>query len=162
MRIAIPHLAWIALLACTAGCNGAPTATVTASTQTAVETGTQTARVGDTSILASVVQSTALPDSVARQYDIQRDPRTLVLLVAVRRGVAANEVSVPATVTAAVTDLSGARQSIGMQQVRADGFIDSVGTVHTTLPDTLRFELTVQADGLPATPLRFAREFYPQ
>ena len=48
-----------------------------------------------------------------------------------------------------------------MRQVRDGDAIDSIGTLHTTLPDTLRFELHVRVDGKAST-FAFQREFYPQ
>jgi hypothetical protein len=119
-------------------------------------------RVGDVEIRASVVQTSALPDSVARQYGIERDAKTLLLLVAVRKGPSASATSVPARVTAKVTDLRGGQQEVPMRELRAGTLVDSVGITHTTLPETLRFDLTVAVDALAPVHLQFEREFYPQ
>jgi len=45
-----------------------------------------TARVGDVTMRASVVQTSALAPSVASEYGIRRDDNTVLLLVAVRKG----------------------------------------------------------------------------
>jgi hypothetical protein len=145
-----------------AGCGGsapppAPDARADASRQ-----GDVVERVGDVEIRASVVQTSALPDSVARQYGIERDAKTLLLLVAVRKGPSASATSVPARVTAKVTDLRGGQQEIPMRELRAGSLVDSVGTTHTTLPETLRFDLTVAVDAMAPVHLQFEREFYPQ
>lgn len=118
--------------------------------------------VGDISIRASVVQTSALPESVARQYAIDRDPKTVLLLVAVRKGPPASAVSLPARVTASVTDLRGGQQEIVMREVQTGTLVDSVGTTQTTLPDMLRFDLTVAVDGMAPAKMQVEREFYPQ
>ena len=119
-------------------------------------------QIGDVSLHASVVQASALPGSVARQYAIERDPRTLLLLVAVRKGPPASSIALPAQVTATVTDLRGGRQDIPMRQVRSGTLVDAIGTTRTTLPDTLRFDVTVVIAGMAPAKMAFEREFYPQ
>ena len=124
-------------------------------------------QVGDLHVRASAVQTAMLDETVARGYGIARDPHNVLLLVMVRRGDGADAVAVPATVTATVTDLRGTRQSIAMRELRSGdpgagaALVDHAGTVTTTLPDTLRFEVRVTpAGGAPAT-LNFSRDFYP-
>jgi hypothetical protein len=129
---------------------------------TAVATGDAVAQVGDTWIRASVVQTSALPASVARQYGVARDPRTLLLLVVAGKGPPASATPVPVAVTARASGLTGGEQSIAMRQVRDGDVVDSIGTLRTSLPDTLRFDLQLSVAGQPPTALRFSREFYPQ
>lgn len=118
--------------------------------------------VGDVSIRASAVQTSTLNDAVAQQYGIARDAKTVMLLVAIRKGSGANETSLPAKVTASAAGLSGGKQDIAMRELRTGELLDYIGTVETSLPETLRFEVTVvQADGATST-LRFNREFYPR
>ncbi len=40
--------------------------------------------------------------------------------------------------------------------------VDYVGTVQTGLPDTLRFDIHVQAQGVDAATLQLSRDFYAQ
>lgn len=119
-------------------------------------------QVGDVSIRASVVQTSALPESVARQYAIERDPKTVLLLVAVRKGPSASATALPARITATVTDLRGGRQDIVTRDVQTGTLVDAIGTTQTTLPDTLRFDLTVVVTGMAPAKMEFTREFYPQ
>jgi hypothetical protein len=119
------------------------------------------AEVGDVTVRASATQTSQLPAAVARDYGItERRPDTLLLLVTVRRGAAGE--ALPANVVATVTDLRGGRQDIAMRQVRSDAYIDSVGTTSTSLPDTLRFDLTVNVDGMAPVRLQLQREVFPQ
>jgi hypothetical protein len=146
-----------------AGCGGnAPTPATADARGDASRQGDVIERVGDVEIRASVVQTSALPDSVARQYGIERDAKTLLLLVAVRKGPAASAIALPARVTAKVTDLRGGQQDIVMRDIQTAGLVDAVGTTRTTLPDTLRFDLTVAVDAMAPVRMQFEREFYPQ
>ena len=119
------------------------------------------AEIGDVTVRASAMQTSLLPAAVARDYGItERRPDTLLLLVTVRKGAAG--VALPANVSATVTDLRGGRQDIAMRQVRADAFVDTVGTTTTSLPDTLRFDLTVNVDGMAPVRMQLQREVFPQ
>ena len=119
-------------------------------------------QVGDVRVRASVVQASALPASVARRYDVDPVPETLLLLVVASRGPDASAAAVPLQVSAKVTDLRGGEQRVPMREYREDGAIDSIGTLRTTLPETLRFDLEVSVEGRPPVAMEFVREFYPQ
>jgi len=119
-------------------------------------------RAGDTTIRASVVQTSTLGAGVASQYGIRRAPGTVMLLVAVRTGDDGDESAVPARVTATATDLRGQRQDIAMRELRVGDLLDYVGTVETTLPDTLRFDVTIVREGGATSSMQFTREFFPQ
>jgi hypothetical protein len=80
----------------------------------------------------------------------------------VRKGPAASAIALPARVTAKVTDLRGGQQDIVMRDIQTAGLVDAVGTTRTTLPDTLRFDLTVAVDAMAPVRMQFEREFYPQ
>lgn len=145
------------------GCGGSTPAPAPADAHgDATRQGDVVERVGDVEIRASVVQTSALPDSVARQYGIERDANTILLLVGVRKGPPASATALPARVTATVTDLRGGRQEVAMRELRSGTLVDSVGTTHTTLPDTLRFDVTAVVDAMSPVRLQFEREFHPQ
>ncbi|MBF6022638.1 DUF4426 domain-containing protein [Lysobacter niastensis] len=151
-----------------AGCGGggspppaAPSASTAGATQDAVS------RIGDVSIRASVVQTSSLPEQVAAQYGIARDDRTVMLLVAVRQGPEAQEVALPAQITATATDLRGRRQTVSMRELRTGAgsgpeLLDYIGTVDISLPDTLRFDLTIVREGGATSSMQFSRDFYPR
>lgn len=156
LRMLCPLAALVLLLA---ACGGRPTSTPPAA-QPAPEPATL--RVGDVRIHASAVQTTQLAESVARQYGIARQDSAILLLVAARRGPEGEEVGVPATVMATATDLRGRGQRIPMRELRSDGLIDHIGTVETALPETLRFDLQLDVEGVGPATMRFSREFFPQ
>lgn len=118
-------------------------------------------REGDVSIRASVVPTAALNEAMAREYGIERSPRSVLLLVGVRRGPEREETALPARITAHAADLRGVRRPLEMREIRSGELVDYVGTVRVTPPDTLRFELEVEhAAGAPSS-LRFSRDIYP-
>ena len=150
----------LAPLLAIAACSGAQTPQAAApSAATANEA---VSRIGDITIRASVMQTSALNEAVARDYGIVRDEGTVLLLVAVRQGPEANESALPAQITATATDLRGGKHDIAMRELRSGDLLDYVGTVDVSLPDTLRFDLTiVREDGASST-MQFSREFYPR
>lgn len=126
-------------------------------------------REGDVTIRANVVRTALLDDTVARGYDIARADDTVLLLVSVRRGPEGRDVAVPAKVAASVTDLQGRTRDIALRELRtsapgapeADALVDHVGITRFDAPDTLRFDLAIERDGVRST-MRFTREFSAQ
>lgn len=120
-------------------------------------------RLGAITARASAIQTSLLADAVARQYDVARDPKSVLLLVALDTSAsAAGTASPPATVRATVTDLRGSRTDISMRSVQVDGSIDWIGVTDTSLPDTLRFDVTVSVGPDATARMQIQREFYPR
>lgn len=165
----LPLLLVFALAGCS-GDNAAPAPDAPAASAAGIDHGDTLVQIGDVSIRASAVQTSTLNETVARQYGIARDPGNVLLLVAVRQGDDASAIALPATVTASTTDLRGGQQAIAMRELRSGDpgagpgqtLVDYVGTVATTLPDTLRFDVRVVRAGGEVSTLRFEREFFPQ
>lgn len=152
----------LALVACS---NPAPPkagASTAASASSDSQQADAVTRIGDVSIRASVIQTSMLNEPVAREYGITRDPKTVMLLVAVRQGPDATATALPASITATATDLRGGRQDIAMRELKSGDLVDYIGTVGTTLPDTLRFDITVVRAGGATSTMQLQREFYPQ
>lgn len=155
-----PPLLFTLLLAVTACGSSQPPAPPSAPVQPGG--GEASASVGDVSVHASVVQTSALPETIARRYGIDRDANTILLLLAVRSGANAEAAAEPIQVNASVTDLRGSRQDIAMRAMEVGGLTDYIGTIQTTLPDTLRFDVhVVRGNGASAT-MQLSRDFYPQ
>lgn len=129
---------------------------------TAATSGEAVETVGDATIRASAVQTSALNEAIARRYGIARDDKTVLLLVAVRKGSGTTEISVPAQVKASAAGLTGDKREIQMRELKTGDLLDYVGIVQTPLPETLRFEATVSLEGGGTAKLRFNREFYPR
>ena len=159
MRSQNPMLAALAAALLLAACGAEPPTRTAENSPAAQEA---IARIGDVTIRASVVQTSTLEPSVARRHGISRDNNTVMLLVAVRKGADAEEIALPARVTATATDLRGQRQTIELRELRVGDLLDYVGTVQTTLPETLRLDITIVRDGGATSSMQFTREFYPQ
>jgi len=160
-----PIAALLALALALAGCGGsAPAPTGGQAQPEAI------ARVGDVLVRANAISSADLGEAVAAQYGIERDARTVMLLVGVRRDTSGNETALPARVTAVASDLLGKRQQLEMREVRSgdpgsgpgQGFIDYVGSARVIAPDTLHFDVRVVPEGGTAMELRFNRDFFPR
>jgi hypothetical protein len=123
------------------------------------------ARVGDITIRASLVPTENLGSEVAARHGIARSPDTVLLLVGVRRGEGAAETSLPAAVSASVTDLRGRKRPVALRELRSDAgpgesLLDYAGTVEVSPPDTLRFEIAVDWDGEGrSTTMQLQRDF---
>ena len=109
----------------------------------------------------SIVQTSQLPESVTREYGLDRSPRTILLLVNLRD---LGTAPVP-VVSATVTDLMQHTTPVSLRAARGAqtdaGTVDYVGTVDATLPDTLRFTVVARRGGATAT-VDVSRDFYPQ
>lgn len=155
MRIALPPPCRLALpLLLLAACDAAPppSANPAAAPQEAI------LQSGDTTVRATVMQTSALGDAVAAQYGIERGDGIVMLLVGVRQGPPMQEVSVPVTVTATATDLRGNRHSIPMRELQAGDLVDHVGTLRVDPPETLSFELDIRRDGAAPMRMQFNRD----
>jgi hypothetical protein len=120
------------------------------------------ARVGNVVARANAIPTASLGEAVARQYGVERDAGTVMLLVGVRRDDGSgSETALPARVTAVASDLLGKRQPLAMHEVRSGEFIDYVGTARVIAPDTLRFDVDVVPEDGPAMELHFNRDFFP-
>lgn len=146
----------LALTGCGNGGAPVPAATVSSAQQETVS------RIGDITIRATALQTSTLASEVASQYGITRDDRSVMLLVGVRQGSDAQETALPARVTATVTNLSGQRQPVVLRELRSGDLLDYVGTVETSLPDTLRFDISIVREGGASSTMQFSREFYPR
>ena len=119
-------------------------------------------QVGDIVVRANALPTADLNDAVARQYGIERDDGSVMLLVGVRRDGDGGETALTARVTAVAIDLLGKRQELAMREVRSGEFIDYAGTARVIAPDTLRFDVEVVPEGGTAMELRFNRDFFPR
>jgi len=89
-------------------------------------------------------------------------PSELTGTVSNGKGPDATATALPASITASATDLRGGRQDIAMRELKSGDLVDYIGTVSATLPDTLRFDITVVRAGGATSTMQLQREFYPQ
>ena len=139
-------VACLALAACGGG--SAPTPAQPAPPPAELQT-------GDVHVLASAVDTMALPERVTTQYGIPRGEQVWMLLVTVRR----SDTSANAKVEARAQTLEGNTIVIKMKPTpTAANYIDHIGTFSIAGPDTLRFTVDVAPEGAPSAQLTFSRE----
>ena len=125
-----------------------------------------TVQVGDVTIRANVLRTSALDAEVAARYGITRADDSVLLLVGVRRGNGAAEVPMAAQVSATVTDLRGQRRQVEIRELHGnepsgETVLDYFGTVQATPPETLRFAIAVDWPGSKGATLRVDHELRP-
>lgn len=153
--------AWMLAAMFTAGCGRESSTPSFSDSQANAAQQEAISRVGDVSIRASVAPTMRIGEAVAAQYGIERDEDSVLLLVGVRRGSAAQETAMPAQIIATVTDLRGVAQTLAMREVRNGELIDYVGIATVAPPDTLRFDLIVVREGGARSTMQFSRDIFP-
>jgi len=157
IRFLCPAVLASLLLACSG--DGGSSAPVSASQQS--QSAEAESTVNGTTVHVTAVQSSQLPDSVARQYGIERSPKRVLLLVNLRD---AGNGPAP-TISATVSDLQDHVMPVALREVHVaqagTPTIDYIGTVDVTPPDTLRFTVVAKRGGSTAT-VQLGRDFYPE
>lgn len=118
-------------------------------------------QVGDVTVHYNALPTTVLSPEVARQYGITRSAGRALLNVAILRSIEGTDTPVPATVTAAATNLNGQRQDLTMREVREGDAIYYLAEARFQDQETLTFELEVTTSGLDQ-PIntRFQHQFF--
>lgn len=115
--------------------------------------------VGDASVIAVAIQTSQLNDEVAAEYGIERRDDLVMLRVSPRQGEPGAIATAPAQVQATVTDLRGNTRDIELEPRTVAGLVDHVGTLTVSLPDTLRFNISVVTPQGATETLELSREF---
>lgn len=96
----------------------------------------------------NLLPTLALGEAVAREYKVEREEDSALLVVALRRPTPdGDETAANGQVSAEVVDLAGRRQTVALREVATGDYIDHVGTVRIGAHDTLRATVTVVVDG---------------
>jgi len=122
----------------------------------------QAVTVGDYSIHYNALPTDALTAEVARTYGIKRSrARALVNVSVLKRNMEVTGQPVPARVEAQAINLNSQLREIPMRKVEEGSAIYYIGEVGVSDGETLKFTLTVQAEGMtePAV-VRFDQQFF--
>ena len=117
------------------------------------------ADVGDASVIAVAIQTSQLNDAVAAEYGIEQRDDLVMLRVSPRLGESGTITTAPAQVRATVTDLRGHTRELELEPRTVAGLVDHVGTLTVSLPDTLRFNISVVTPQGATETLELSREF---
>jgi hypothetical protein len=144
-----------------AGCgNHASSSTATAAATAGTVANGATATSNGITLRASVVETADLQESVPRGYGIAREPNQALLLLAVRK--AQGDTATPVSLQATVSDLKGGTRPLPLREIRAGDFVDRIGLVPVSAPDTLTFEVRAQLAPGSSSTVRLNRDFYPR
>jgi hypothetical protein len=144
-----------------AGCgNHASSSTAAAAATTGNVANDATATSQGITLRASVVETAELQESVARGYGIAREPNQALLLLAVRDAQGDN--ATPVSLQATVSDLKGGARPLPLREIHAGDFVDRIGLVPLSAPDTLTFEVRAQLAPGSSSTVRLSRDFYPR
>lgn len=113
---------------------------------------------GSLRVRYNALPTLALSEPVAKQYGVQRDAGTALVLVALREVKGAEELDADGEVSVTAHDLSGARQVVTLRKVDAGEYTDLIGTARISPRNSYRFEIVVQAGGRTET-VKFQRNF---
>ena len=117
------------------------------------------AAVGDASVTAVAIQTSQLHDAVAAEHGIEQRDDLVMLRVSPRLGEPGTITTAPAQVRATVTDLRGHTRELELEQRTIAGLVDHVGTLQVSLPETLRFNISVVKQEGTTETLELTREF---
>ena len=115
--------------------------------------------VGDASVTAVAIQTSQIPDGVASEYGIEQRDDLVMLRVSPRQGDPGGISTAPTQVRATVTDLRGQTRELELEERVVAGLVDHVGTMQISLPETLRFNITVVSQQGQTETLEVSREF---
>lgn len=147
----LPLLAFLPLLAACSGSEAPRTAEFVQATPAEAD-------FGDLRVRYNALPTLSLSEAVAKQYGVQRDAGTALVLIALRKVDGGEEVDADGEVSVTAHDLSGARQAITLRKVDAGGYMDHIGTARISPRDSYRFEVVVRSGGRTET-VKFQRNF---
>ncbi|MET1162421.1 MAG: DUF4426 domain-containing protein [Pseudoxanthomonas sp.] len=117
-----------------------------------------TAEFGDLRVHYNALPTLSISDGVAKEYGVEKDAGSAMLVIAIRRLANGDEVGAEGEVSAEAVDLQGARQRIAFSAVKTGDYTDHIGTFAVHARDSYRFEVTVKADGRTEK-VKFQRNF---
>ncbi|MET0654336.1 MAG: DUF4426 domain-containing protein [Pseudoxanthomonas sp.] len=117
-----------------------------------------TAEFGDLRVHYNALPTLSLNDAVAKEYGVDKDAGSAMLVVAIRHMANGEEMGAEGEVSAEAIDLQGARQPIAFSAVKTGDYTDHIGTFAIHARDSYRFEVTVKADGRTEK-VKFQRNF---
>jgi hypothetical protein len=108
----------------------------------------------------AMLTSDLLPD-VARVYNIDRsNTRGLVTISVLRKNAMGVGVPIPAKLSAYTVNLNSQLSNIDMREIKEGAAIYYLGEFRVIPPDTLKFNVTVEASGDPKRVVTFNQQFF--
>ncbi|WP_162455547.1 DUF4426 domain-containing protein [Pseudoxanthomonas kalamensis] len=113
---------------------------------------------GDLRVRYNALPTLSMNEAVAREYGVQRDAGTALLVIALRKAQAEDEIAADGQVEAVVVDLQGRRQEVELRAAGTGDYVDHIGTFAIDPHDTYRIEARIRHEGRTET-VKFQRSF---
>jgi hypothetical protein len=121
----------------------------------------QAEKFGNLEVHYNAMLSTDLLPDVAKAYKIDRSPtRGIVTVSVLKKNAMGMAQPVPARLTAYMVNLSNQLGDISMREIREGNAVYYLGEFRVVPPNTLKFTVTVEANGEPARDVSFTQKFY--
>ncbi len=113
---------------------------------------------GDLRVHYNALPTLSLNDAVAREYGVDKDAESAMVVIALRRIANGEEVGAGGEVSAEAYDLQGKRQHIEFSAVKTGDYTDHIGRFAINARDSYRFEVKVESGGRTEV-VKFQRNF---
>lgn len=121
----------------------------------------QAQKFGNIEVHYNAMLSTDLLPDVAKNYKIDRSPTRGILTVSVLKKNAMGVAQpIPAKLSAYMVNLSNQLGEIDMREIKEGSAIYYLGEFRVSPPNTLKFTVTVEANGDPKREVGFSQKFY--
>jgi len=121
----------------------------------------QADKFGNIEVHYNAMLSTELMPDVAKTYKIDRSPtRGIVTISVLKKNAMGVAQPIPARLTAYMVNLSNQLGGIDMREIREGGAIYYLGEFRVIPPNTLKFTVTVEANGQPKRDVVFSQQFF--
>ncbi len=121
----------------------------------------QAQKFGDIEVHYNAMLSTALLPDVAKNYNIDRSPtRGIVTVSVLKKNAMGVGQPIPARLTAYMVNLNNQLGDISMREIKEGSAIYYLGEFRVMPPNTLKFTVTVEANGNPRREVTFSQKFY--
>jgi hypothetical protein len=121
----------------------------------------QAEKFGNIEVHYNAMLSTDLLPDVAKNYKIDRSPtRGIVTVSVLKKNAMGVAQPIPAKLSAYMVNLSNQLGDISMREIKEGSAIYYLGEFRVVPPNTLKFTVTVEANGDPMREVSFSQKFY--
>lgn len=121
----------------------------------------QAAKFGNVEVHYNAMLTTDLLPEVARSYKIDRSTtRGIVTISVLRKNSMGVGVPIPARLSIYTVNLNNQLATIDAREIKEGTAIYYLGEFRVNPPDTLKFNVTVEAAGEPKREVEFSQQFY--
>ena len=113
---------------------------------------------GDLRVRYNALPTLSLDDAVAREYGVDQDAGSAMVVIALRRVASGEELGAEGEVSGEAYDLQGKRQHIDFSAVKTGDYTDHIGVLAINARDSYRIEIKVASGGREET-VKFQRNF---